>query len=296
MKRLFRAFTAAGLAVAFAALSPASSRADMILGITFVSDALLPQNPLNSGNQLISIDTTTGVGTLVGALGVDASPFGLATAGNRLFTFDSEADVIRQINTATGGIQATFNIGVGNLLGQGGLAFQNNNVGFLTSALNPTTLEPENNLFRFDISTGTSTRLGSTPSTIEALAFDNAGTLFGLGKLDGNLFRIDTMTGATTLVGNTGVDVGSPIGGLTFGPGGMLFATLDDKLFTLDRTTGRATPVGSSDPLDDTGFSSISGLATIQAVPEPSTVAMAITGVVACGLFARRRTGARSSS
>lgn len=272
--RTHRRAVAACLAAAAVALSSAPSRADFLYGVTFLK------------NELIAVDTTTGVGSLVGPLTGNVAPFGLANSGNRIFTFDSTADVIRQINTATGGTLATFNVGIGPVLGQGGLAFQNANVGFLTSALDPVTLNPANDLYRFDIAAGTSALVGHTAPTLEALAFSPDGKLYGLGKLDGNLYLVNPANAATTLVGNTGVAVGNPTGGLTFGFNGVLYATLDDKLYTLNLATGAATPVGSSDPLDDTGFSSISGLS---AVPEPSAVLLLGLGVTAVCVAGRRR-------
>jgi hypothetical protein len=244
--------------------------------------ALVANRPAQAGdvygvtlldNQLISIDTTTGAGTLIGPLSTTMTPFGLANVGGNLYTFDSNDSVISQLDPTSGLTISTFNIGIGPVLGQGGMAFENSSVGFLTSALDPTTFNPVNDLYEFNIATGTSTLIGHTADTIEALAFSSTGVLYALGKLDGNLYTIDTTTGAMTLVGNVGVSIGSPTGGLTFGADGTLYATLDDKLYTLSTTDGLATAVGSSDPSMYTGFSSISGLAfDFQSVPEPSSV------------------------
>lgn len=282
-----RTFAAAGLAALLASFFATPTRADLY-GVTFL------------GNELVNIDPTTGVGNSVGPIG-STNSFGLAAVNNQLYTFDSSVDKIRQIDPATGAATSTTDIGLqpGALVGQGGLAFQSSTVGFLTSALNPTTLAPENDLYRFDLSTGTTTLVAKTTDTIEALAFRSDGTLFGLAKslggpADGNLFTIDPTTGAETLVGNVGIPVGSPIGALAFDPNGQLFATLDDKLYTLSTTTGAATAIGNSDPtVSDVGFSSISGLAFVTAapvaVPEPSSVVMVGTGVVALGLVSWKR-------
>ena len=280
MSSAIRTFAAAGLVTLLASFFATPSHADLF-GVSFL------------GNELINIDPTTGVGNSVGPIG-STNSFGLAAVNNQLFTFDSSVDKIRQINPATGAATATFDIGLkpGALVGQGGLAFQSSTVGFLTSALNPTTLAPENDLYRFDLSTGKTTLVAMTADTLEALAFRSDGTLFGLGKLDGNLFTINTTTGAMTLVGNVGISVGSPTGALAFDPSGQLLASLDDKLYTLNTTTGAATPIGSSDPsVSDVGFSSISGLAFVSpaAVPEPSSVVMVGTGIVALGLFSWKR-------
>jgi len=161
------------------------------------------------------------------------------------------------------GILATINIGLapGALAGQGGLAFQSSTAGFLTSALDPTTSNPFNSLYRFDISTGKSTLLTGTTDTLEALAFGAGGTLYGLGKGDGTLYTVNTNSGALTLVGNVGFGVGSPTH--TPAPGGPPGGPLDPA-------TGSAAT---------TGFFSISGLAASPAaVPEPSSLAL-------CGVF-----------
>lgn len=177
------------------------------------------------------------------------------------------------------------------------MAFQSGTVGYLTSSLDPTTLNPLNNLYRFDLSTGQTTLIApqGTTDSLEALAFNSAGTLYGLGKLDGNLYTVNTSTGVLTAVGNVGFNVGSPVGGLTFRPDGTLYATIDDALYTLNTANGHATAVYAPDPTsplgNPTGVFSISGLAFAAAVPEPSSfllcgVAASIAG--ACRLIRRR--------
>ncbi len=279
MKRHHRAFAAAAIAGLLLAVHARPSPGATVYGVTLFD------------NQLITIDTGTGTGTLVGSLSTSELPYGLAMIGNNLYTFDSAADVIRQLNPATGATQATFPIGIPPVLGQGGLAFQTSTVGFLTTALNPTTFNVANDLYRFNISTGTTTLVGTTSDTLEAIAFSGGGTLYGLGKNDGNLYTVNPATAALTLVGNVGVSIGSPTGGLTFGPTGVLYATLDDSLYTLNPTTGLATEVGSSIPgvTSLTGFNSISGLAFAAAVPEPSSIVVLGVGIGAVCLYAARR-------
>ena len=279
MKMPHRAFAAAAIAGLFLGLHARPSPGATVYGVTLFD------------NQLLAIDTTTGTGTLIGSLSTSELPYGLAITGNNLFTFDSTAEVIRQLNPNTGATLATFPIGIPPVLGQGGLAFQTSTVGFLTTALNPTTFNLANDLYRFNVSTGMSTLVGSTSDTLEAIAFSPGGTLYGLGKNDGNLYTVNPATAALALVGNVGVSIGSPTGGLTFGPNGVLYATLDDSLYTLSTTTGLATEVGSSVPgvTSLTGFNSISGLASATAVPEPTSILVLGTGIGAVCLYAARR-------
>ena len=278
MMKTTRRLVAGLLALLGPAAAAQASPAGTVYGVTYF------------GDQLISVDPTTGAGTAVGTLSTPSASYGLAGVDGKLYTFDSNADVIRQVDPSTAGTVATYNIGLmpGALLGQGGLAFQSGTVGYLTSALDPTTFAPANSLYRFDISTGQSVNIapGGTSDTLEALAFAPNGTLYGLGKLDGDLYKVSTATGALTLVGNVGFNVGSPIGSLAFGPDGVLYATLDDALYKLDTMTGLATAV-STDPSATTGFDSISGLTySPAAVPEPAS--MATWGLIALAAGGRR--------
>jgi len=289
MKAPLKALSAALIAAA-GVLTPAASRADFAYAVTFVD------------NDLISVDTATGNAALIAPLGQTVNPFGLAAVNGQLFTFDSVADTVDQIDPGSGAITKAVNIGIGPVLGQGGLAFQTNTTGFLTSTLDPAPPNnPMNNLYRFDIAAGTSSLVGQTSAPIEALAFGPNGTLYGLGKLDGNLYSINPTTAATTLIGSTGVSVGGPTGSLALASDGTLYATLDDKLYTLNRSNGAATAVGTPfDPATDTGtgFASISGLAlTVSPIPEPSSLVLTGLGVVgACAVFRRGKTGGRRSS
>ena len=247
-------------------------------------------------NQLIDINPTTGVGTLVGNLSSNLSAFGLAQTGGNLYAFDSTLDQVAQIDPSTGLTIKDINVGIGPVLGQGGLAFSSSGIGYLSTALDPSSYNPVNYLYSFNLATGTSTLLNpTTPSgaTLAALAFVGD-TLYGLGKLDDSLYTVNTTTGATSFVGYLGVGAGSPIESLAAGPGGVLFATLDDQLYTINPSSGAATAVDPN-PSDYTGFNSISGLTYVATVPEPSTILLVGVGLAACLVAHRRRRNGSSA-
>ena len=281
MKSLLQSLAALAL-VAFAA---APSQGAMAYGVTLI------------GNQLISVDTTTGAGSLVGPLAANTNPYGLVGFNNQLYTFNSSTDAINQISTTTGATVASYSLNTGPVLGQGGLAFATATTGFLTTALDPNTFNYANNLYSFNLTTGATTLIAQTADTLSSLAYASNGTLYALGQGDGNLYTINPTTGAMTLIGNAGLSIGSPVGALTFGPDGTLYGTFDDALYTINTTTGVATAVG--DPTVGTGFASISGLAfgngtlppAAGTVPEPASALLLAAGLGLVGIrtFRARR-------
>ncbi|HEY4416848.1 MAG TPA: hypothetical protein VGO57_14245 [Verrucomicrobiae bacterium] len=210
------------------------------------------------GNQLFSIDPRSGEGTLIGSLGGNISAYGIAVQTNTLYTFDPNNDQVLSVNPNTGFAGAAVNIGVSNLRGEGDLAFRSDGTGFLASALT-TNGTPANDLYAFDVATGTSTRVGTTVESIDALAFDTNDVLYALGQDDQSLYTVNQTSGAMTLVGPLGVALSSPFAGMTFGPDGTLYAAINDQLFTIDKVLGTAMAVSTN--VLDFGFSSVSGLA-----------------------------------
>ena len=239
------------------------------------------------GNELFKVDAS-GMGNLVGVLDQDVGGYGLAFRGTELFTFDSNTDRIRSINKSNAQLSGTFDVGLGDLLGEGDLTFRSDGIGFLSSALGPD-FSPVNDLYRFDLNAGTSVRIGSTDVTLDGLAFVGD-ELYGIGQ-EGmpSLYRVDQSTAALTWVGSLGVQLGSPFAGLSVASTGELYAALDDRMYEIDPITGAATVV-NMDVLDF-GFSSVSGLAVGPIgtpVPEPSTYGL-IAAALLAGVAARRR-------
>lgn len=266
--------------VAFASMPHSAKAAETLYGVTFFS------------NELISINVNTGAGTLVGALDSGMAAFGLGSYNGKLYAYDQVADRIRQLSTTNGSTLATIDIGIGNIIGEGGLAFRSDGIGFLSSAAGST-----GQLFSFDIVGGTSTPItgsGGLDPSMDGLAFTKADVLYGMSQgvsQSGinSLYTINTTTGATTLVGSMGVANSSSVGGFEISRKGVAYATFNGNLYRVDLATGDATLIGN------TGFSNLSGLAFVRTggggggggVPEPGTWAL-LAGASA-GLLALRR-------
>ena len=255
MKKLFwRPALFAGVALAFSTLSGFAQSTNLQLyGVTFL------------GNQLITIDPTTGQGTLTGGFGANVAPYGIATYSNQVYSFSPTLNKIVTFNVLTGVRSNIFDIGVSNLQGEGDLAIRSDGVGFLASALD-TNGNPVNAFYTFNITNHTSSYIGSNSVALDALAFDTNNVLYALGQDDTNLYIVNTTNAALTVVGPLGVALASPYAGMTFGPDGTLFAAINDQLYIINKTNGAATAISTN--VLDLGFSSVSGLA-FAPVPTP---------------------------
>jgi hypothetical protein len=224
-------------------------------------------------DQLLSINTTTGAATAVGALGF-GRVLGLAfNSSGTLFGVDETTDQLLTINTITGAATAVGSVGFSNVQG---LAFSSS--GTLFGVDNAT-----DNLLTINTTTGAGTVVGPHGfPVVSGLAFDSSGTLFGSDFSVDQLLTINTTTGAGTTVGPLGF---GNLRGLAFDSGGTLFGVDvgNDNLLTINPTTGVGVAVGSL------GFGAVEGLAfrTISApIPEPG--ALALFGLAVFGMLARR--------
>jgi hypothetical protein len=99
-------------------------------------------------------------------------------------------------------------------------------------------------LFRVPLFEGSPVEVGTLPVTsIFGLAFDGAGTLYGVSADTDELLVIDPDTAQVTSVGPLGFDV-SIQGGLTFDPAGDLWLVSDNDLYSVDAQDGQATLFG----------------------------------------------------
>ncbi len=237
-------------------------RADHFFAITF-------------NEEFLSINPATGAGTLIGMLDSSMKGFGLSNLGAAIYTFDQNADRIRQLDAATGHTLATIDIGVVTS-GEGSIAFRRDGIGFLSRSF-----VSINTLWSFELTIPESTAIGDMSFGIDGLDFDANGVLYGLSQTSYNLYTINQTNAEATLIGPTGLVSRTFLGGLTFSSDGTLYAVLNDALFTLNPNTGAANFIGP------VGFDGVSGLTA--AMPIPDAVLLCGFGIVLVGRLRKRR-------
>ncbi len=233
-----------------------------------------------SGN-LFSINTGSGASTLIGASGVAGTlSLGSAASGS-LYTIDNllRLDTLDLMTgVATTGPTLT---GLGPFTTLTGVSFSPGGVLF-ASALG-------SELLSIDTTTGAATQIGSITSVnVSDLAFTAGGILYAWEQASNKgLATVNTTTGLGTLV-NSNASGLPTITGLSFSPGGILFASSATSLYTIDLSTSAATLVGVFGSANN-----IRGLAfdppTISAVPEPTAISLAGFGMALLALRQLRR-------
>ena len=214
----------------------------------------------SSSNELITIDPSTGTGTLV-------TPISGTLGGVTEIEFRDDEVLF---GTVGGGLLEVVTIdpltGVATVIGLhspfaavAGLDFDNG--GNLLGALYEPSVTTD--LVTIDQTTGASTVVGTMfPGGVDrvpGLTFDTGGTLYGVVHQAGpsSLYTINPTTGVPTLVGPIGFD---KVGAIEFGPDGILYGGVGSNvtnagaLISIDPSTGAGTLIGP------TGFLAISGL------------------------------------
>lgn len=257
----------AAVFAAFLMLGPHASaaRADMLLGITI-------------DNRLISINPATAQARVIGNLSSNMQAFDIAITGNKVYAWDQVANRIRQIDPTNAATLATINIQRA-MAGEGAIEFDSRGIGYMISG------NSGNPFVQFDITvpnSGVINRVFDFRPPMDGLAFDRAGTLYGMtnpSDIGNRLFTINPTTGQATLVANIATGAGIIgrdylTGGLAFSADGDLYAVtanaMVSELYRVNKTTGAATFVGNIvDAANNRNIPRVSGIRFL--VPEPGT-------------------------
>jgi hypothetical protein len=225
--------------------------------------------------ELLSVDPATGAGTLIGQLDTPMNGLGLSSRGDEIYTFDQNADRLRQLDSATGCTLTTIDIGIVTM-GEGGIAFRSDGIGFITRSMSST-----GTLWSLDPDVPCSTEIGTMDICIDGLGFNSDGLLYGLSQTSYELYIIDQTNAEVTMVGSTGLQSQTFLGGLTFSSDDTLYAVLNDSLYTLNPDTGAANLIG---PI---GYDKVSGLTAT--TPAPSAVLLCGFGAGLVNCLRRRK-------
>lgn len=222
--------------------------------------------------QLLTVDPNTGAGTLVTNLGL-VTPYDLAAYRGSLYLYRSStanSQALAELDPFTGQIRRTMEFTNRITGGEGALDFDAEGWAVATKSTSQT-----GTVFRLDMATGAlklATPEGGLFPSLDGLAFDPQGVLYGLRQGGAALYIVNPFTGETTLVGNLGLTLSEPasVGGLAFAPDGVLYAALggdtDSHLYRLSKATGVATWVGAI------GFARVCGLRFFTPPPGPLLV------------------------
>ncbi len=212
----------------------------------------------NSGpdaGSLITIDPSTGAGTLIGPTGIFSS-FGapgvpalaINSKGDLFITDISASSNLYQVDAATGA--AVFVASTG-LFVVNSLSFDNNDVLYAGNV--------EGNLYTINISTGSPTLIGNMNINVRGLAFDPTNGSLWASDNGNRIYKIDLDSGEGKLIGTTGSNNGTP--DICFDNTGNLYGSVGggrgpNTLILIDKSDGSGTAIG---PI---GFTSVSGMAT----------------------------------
>ena len=216
-----------------------------------------------ANGNLVSINPANGATTVVGPTGVGAFGFDLAEAGGKLYMTDLSNNLYT-VNPSTG---------AETLIGATGMP---------ADPAFPGTMNPDGTINLCDETLyGVGNKLYAT---FDSFKLDPA-TLNITGVVPPDLWQINPSTGVATLIGPTSMMLGASVdvGGtfyafhLTPTPTGQV-----NQLYTLDLSNGDTTFVRDIDP-------SASGIVGAAPVPEPASIAMLGTAMLAAVWESRRR-------
>ena len=240
----------------------------LFLGLLLAAAPAWPQSTLPPAlyavtyweQKLITIDTNTGHGTAI--TNFPFNPRDLAVFQGNLYVYAGYSQRVRlcQVDALAGTILRDMIFTNKIVGGEGGMDFRADGLAFASTSASAT-----GTLVRLELARTNDTLItadGGLAPSLDGLAFDADGTLFGLTQVRGSacaLCQVDPASGWVTEIGDLGIAFpGASVGGLAFAPGGGLYAAVassnESRLYLLDKRTGAAAFVGT------VGLGGVSGL------------------------------------
>ena len=239
----------------------------VLAGSVALAQAATIYTTTNDGTSLGTVDSVTGVGTVVGPFGrsgcyslaFDTNGTMYVTCGSNLYTGNKTTGALTLVG-ATAGINYGMEFDAsGQLWGING-----------------------NNLYKIDKTNGATTLVGSTGalSAVMDISFGVGGTLY-LVDAAARLFTVNTTTGAGTLVGTMGSDIMA----LMADTSGAMYAIsyrTPGVLYRVNTSTAALTPIGGNTGLSlphGGSFGSLFGAASTAPASIPTLSEWALIGL-----------------
>jgi sugar lactone lactonase YvrE len=223
------------------------------------------------GGNLLTIDTNTGAGALIGPTGLGFVPALAINPQGEMYGIQELSGNLFRIDAATGESELVANTG---LFAIEAMAFDNDGVLYAADFG-----IAGSNIYTIDINTGAPTLIGRSSEYFAGLAFDPTdGTLWGSSGglpqavvVPDGIYTIDPLTAQATLVGTTGFgdatpDIAIDIEGNLFGAKGG--GRRPNFLISIDKSNGSGALVG------DIGFFAVSGMSFRPQSPEGPNISV----------------------